>query len=77
MIRYTAIALNREQKKTLAQGTLNECRDAIHRHSAKESHPSLVWATSYHQLVALTEDSENPLSPFIIRYQIEVTYDSV
>jgi hypothetical protein len=75
-ITYDAVALNREQRKTLTQAApITRCRDLIHEHAKKEGYPPLLWATSYYGLIAMTEDGPSPLSPLIIRYYVRANLE--
>lgn len=70
-IMWDAIALNREQTRTLVQNSdITQCRDMVHAHAKKEGYPPLIWATGYYELIGLTEDGPSPLTPFQIRYKI-------
>ena len=75
MVTYDAVALNREQKKNIVtNGTIEDCRDAVHADAKKRALTTLFWATSYYGLVAMTQDGESQLSPFIIRYTVEARF---
>jgi len=71
-ILWTATALNREQKKILAQhSTIEHARDVCHADASARQYPPIVWATGYYHIVGITEDGANVLTPYSIRYILE------
>lgn len=76
MITYDLVALNREQRRLLVRaGTIESCRDRIHDDARRRALGTVVFATSYYGLVAMTPDPSNLLCPYVVHYIVEANHE--